>query len=243
MSAIRITAMLCITVLVILTGAIVHSNSQDRYIILPQNNSMFIFDRKTSAVNYCTADQCKLVMPYGSAGTPGMNPAMMMPGMSMASMPMPQGFQPFTTPGSDSNSMMLLSTSMNNPMTAGNNNPMMMLAHMQAAQAASASAQKGGFSSLQNQPSWMNMMAMMQPAAAVQSNAIEAQSPLVPVAMKTGGKKAPLQQHRAQKAPAINEESSEDSAEPYEAPASYSSDEDTSSNSDTDESDDIDDDE
>lgn len=200
MFAIRVTVMLCITVLVIITGAVIHSNNQDRYIILPQNNSMFIFDRKTSSINYCTADQCKLVMPYGNTQAPGTNPA-----MSMINTSIPQGFQPFATPGLDNQNMML-STSMNNPMIATHNNPMMMLAYMQAAQAASVSGQKDDFSSLQTQPSWMNIMAMMQPTTIPNNKAIETQSPLIPVAMKTSGKKERIPQPKTRKAPFVQKE-------------------------------------
>lgn len=217
MSAIRVTAMLCITVLVIITGALVHTNNQDRFIILPQNNSMFIFDRKTSAVNYCTADQCKLVMPYGSTSMPGMSPLGMSSGMlPMVMSGMPQGFQPYAMPGAN-NASMMVSTSMNNPMgnamgnpmMAGNNNPMMMWAYMQAASAASTAAQQGGFSSLQSQPSWMNMMAMMQPAATSPGSTVAAQSPIVPVAMTT----ADVQPNQEATPPAAEESTASDSEE------------------------------
>lgn len=187
MSAIRVTAMLCMTALVIITGALVYANKQDRYVILPQNNSMFIFDRQTASVNYCTADQCRLVMPYGSASMPGMMPGMAMPGM-------PPGFQPFAMPNGSAPAANPQQASMVVPTgMAGTqqNNPMMMWAYMQAASA--MESQKGGFSSLQTNPSWMNIMAMMQPTAApvdAKTVSAQAQSPLVPVAMKTSLKKA-----------------------------------------------------
>lgn len=226
MSAVRITTMLCITALVIITGVMVHSNSQDRYVILPQNNSMFIFDRKTAAVNYCTADQCKLVMPYGGAGMPNPNIGMMMSGM-----PMPQGFTPYINPGSDNTAGMMMSTSMSNPMQASNN-PMMMWAYMQAAQAAETSAQKGGFSSLQNQPSWMNIMAMMQPAANKNTNVVNAQSPIVPIAMTSGSKSGKeAKENKAPKTPTTKPAATQNKKKPSTALAS-SSDEDTTTSTD-----------
>lgn len=179
MSAIRVTAMLCVTTLVIITGALMYANKQDRYVILPQNNAMFIFDRQNASVNYCTSDQCRLVMPFGSVTMPGMGGmgGMMPNGMGMPGGGMPAGFQPFAAPGGDPS--MMIPTGMAG--ASGQNNPMMMWAYMQAA--SSIASQKGSFSSLQNQPSWMNIMAMTQPTTTAKGKSVSAQSPIVPTAM------------------------------------------------------------
>lgn len=67
MQAIRITAVVCVTALVVLVGVLVYLNHQDRYLVLPQDKAMFVFDRTNGLVNYCTTDQCQLVMPNGYA--------------------------------------------------------------------------------------------------------------------------------------------------------------------------------
>jgi hypothetical protein len=76
MQAIRATVMVCVTSLVILAGVLVYLNQQDRYLVMPQDKSIFVFDRKSALINYCTANSCQLVMPQGFNDAPQMNVVM-----------------------------------------------------------------------------------------------------------------------------------------------------------------------
>jgi len=111
MQAIRATVMVCVTSLVILAGVLVYLNQQDRYLVMPQDKSMFVFDRKSALINYCTANSCQLVMPQGYNDAPQMNVVMgpngqfaVQPTSQTMSMPVNQGMvgvmpmrEPFTS--------------------------------------------------------------------------------------------------------------------------------------------------
>lgn len=58
MSLIRATLLLCITAL-LCVGTITFGNyKKDRFEIIPVNNGVFIFDRQTTASNFCTNSKC-----------------------------------------------------------------------------------------------------------------------------------------------------------------------------------------
>lgn len=79
MSSFRIVGLVCASVLICFVGAIFYLGGHNRYLLLPQNNSMFVFDTKTQAINFCTPEACQLVPPNG--GYNQVNYGMMQGGM------------------------------------------------------------------------------------------------------------------------------------------------------------------
>lgn len=220
MPTIRVTAMLCITVLIIAAGYLVHSHSQDRYLVFPQqNNAMFVFDRQTTALNYCTTDSCRLVMPYGNESAPGAS--YLDSSYAMTGMPVP-GFQPYVNPALESGAQGMVDTSMGANIKP---NPMMMPQHIMwmqmQAMNSHKSQSKAGFSSLQSRPNTMNFMQMMQ--SSMQPNkkgkTVKAQSAIMPKAMDTSMKKDAT---KATKTSKLEDTSYEPAEEEYLEDTSYS---------------------
>ncbi|MHA1559006.1 MAG: hypothetical protein ACTSXG_04305 [Alphaproteobacteria bacterium] len=61
---IRGTLILCFTLLVGIVISITLFNQQ-RYVLIPQAQGVFVFDQRNSLLNYCDNDSCKLVTPQG----------------------------------------------------------------------------------------------------------------------------------------------------------------------------------
>lgn len=106
MQAIRVTIMVCVTSLVVLVGVLVYLNHQDRYLLLPQDKSMFVFDKKNALVNYCNTDKCQLVMPNGYNENNPMN-VMMAPNGGFMVQPMNMNNGGFMMPGPQMNMGMM----------------------------------------------------------------------------------------------------------------------------------------
>lgn len=61
LSMIRATLLFCLTILSSVVVVTFFNQQQDRFIVVPQNEGMYIFDRKTSATNYCNSEGCKAI--------------------------------------------------------------------------------------------------------------------------------------------------------------------------------------
>lgn len=61
MSVIRATLILCATALISVVAIMFFNNQHERFIVTSHKDGIFIFDNKTSATNYCTTTQCKMI--------------------------------------------------------------------------------------------------------------------------------------------------------------------------------------
>ncbi len=61
MSIIRATLIICATVLISVVAVIFFNNQNERFSVTAHKGGIFIFDHKTSATNYCTTSQCKMI--------------------------------------------------------------------------------------------------------------------------------------------------------------------------------------
>jgi hypothetical protein len=61
MSIIRATLIICATVLISVVAFIFTNSQQERFVITAGKDGIFIFDQKTSATNYCSNTECKMI--------------------------------------------------------------------------------------------------------------------------------------------------------------------------------------
>jgi hypothetical protein len=61
MSIIRATLLVCITVLISVTAVLYYNHHQGRFQIVAQKDGIFVFDHKSTVINYCTTKGCKMV--------------------------------------------------------------------------------------------------------------------------------------------------------------------------------------
>lgn len=188
MSSVRVTLILSFTALVIFFGSMAIFSKSDRYIYIPQSqNTMFVVDRQTALINYCTSDKCQIVMPGDALSH-------MMPSHILGMLSsMGQGFQPYMMPGGNQ-----MNTGMNITGMPNQNNPMMMPMNINAMMGQQpTNITMGGMmggagiaTSLQSQPSYQNLMALAaanttQSSASATAQPKNVQSPIVPQAMNT----------------------------------------------------------
>ena len=63
MSIIRSTLMVCITILVSVSMTLLYFYTEERFDVVKSKEGIFVFDRKTTSLNYCTKYKCSLINP------------------------------------------------------------------------------------------------------------------------------------------------------------------------------------
>lgn len=59
---VKITLLVCLTVLLSCTSAMLYNEYMNRYVIITTNdNSVYIFDKKSTILNRCQNDQCHVI--------------------------------------------------------------------------------------------------------------------------------------------------------------------------------------
>ena len=60
-SMIRATILFCLTILLSVVVVTFFNTQHDRFIVVPHSEGLYIFDRTTTATNYCTTDKCTAI--------------------------------------------------------------------------------------------------------------------------------------------------------------------------------------
>ena len=63
MNIIRSTLMICITILLSVSMTLLYFYTEERFDIVKSKDGVFVFDRKTTSLNYCTKQKCSLISP------------------------------------------------------------------------------------------------------------------------------------------------------------------------------------
>lgn len=63
MSVVRATLLICATILLSIATVVFYNYYQDRYVLVTQEDGLYVFDRRQATVNYCDSDSCKAITP------------------------------------------------------------------------------------------------------------------------------------------------------------------------------------